>query len=100
MGKPDKFLIPSKYNVRKLSRYDKGGMVLRQARPPNRLACPRRNLRTGTGRQSSKKTAIFIGQAYSEKEIMDMLAGAGLTEIKRIPLDSPNDSGLVSGIVP
>jgi SAM-dependent methyltransferase len=40
------------------------------------------------------------GQAYSEKEIMDMLAGAGLTEIKRIPFDSPNDSGLVSGIVP
>lgn len=40
------------------------------------------------------------GQAYSEKEIMDMLAGAGLTEIKRIPLDSPNDSGLIAGIVP
>jgi hypothetical protein len=40
------------------------------------------------------------GQAYSEKEIMDMLAGAGLKEIRRIPLDSPNDSGLVLGIKP
>ncbi|MEW6672069.1 MAG: methyltransferase [Thermodesulfobacteriota bacterium] len=40
------------------------------------------------------------GQAYSEKEIMDMLAGAGLKDIKRIPFDSPNDSGLISGTVP
>ena len=40
------------------------------------------------------------GQAYSEKEIMDMLAGAGLKEIKRIPFDSPNDSGLIAGTVP
>lgn len=40
------------------------------------------------------------GQAYSEKEIMDMLAGAGLTDIKRIPFDSPNDSGLITGIAP
>jgi len=40
------------------------------------------------------------GQAYSEKEIMDMLAGAGLKEIKRIPFDSPNDSGIITGVVP
>jgi len=40
------------------------------------------------------------GQAYSEKEIMDMLAWAGLTDIKRIPFDSPNDSGLISGVRP
>jgi len=40
------------------------------------------------------------GQAYSEKEIMDMLAGAGLKEIKRIPFDSPNDSGIITGGVP
>ncbi len=39
------------------------------------------------------------GQAYCEQEIMDMLAAAGLTDIKRIPLDSP-DSGLIAGIVP
>jgi len=40
------------------------------------------------------------GQAYSEKEIMDMMSGAGLTEIKRIPFESPNDSGLISGVRP
>jgi len=40
------------------------------------------------------------GQAYSENEIMDMLAGTGLKEIRRVPLDSPNDSGLIAGIVP
>ena len=38
------------------------------------------------------------GRAYSEKEVMDMLSEAGLAEIKRIPFDSPNDSGLISGV--
>ena len=40
------------------------------------------------------------GQAYSEKQIMDMLADAGLTDIRRIPIDTPNDSGLIAGKVP
>lgn len=39
------------------------------------------------------------GQAYSEKQIKDMLADAGLKDIQRIPFKSPNDSGLVTGIV-
>jgi len=40
------------------------------------------------------------GQAYSEKEIMEMLSAAGLQEIRRIPLDAPNGSGLIAGTVP
>ena len=39
------------------------------------------------------------GQAYSEEQIKDMLAGAGLKDIQRIPFKSPNDSGLITGIV-
>ena len=37
------------------------------------------------------------GQAYSEKEIRDMLAGAGVREIRRLPFRGPNDSGLIVG---
>ncbi len=39
------------------------------------------------------------GQSYSEREIMDMLAGAGVKEIRRIPFRGPNDSGVISGTV-
>ncbi len=39
------------------------------------------------------------GQAYSEAQIMDMLAGAGVTELRRIPVEVPNDSGIITGIV-
>ncbi len=39
------------------------------------------------------------GQAYSEKQITDMLSGAGVKEIRRIPFQSPNDSGIIAGIV-
>lgn len=37
------------------------------------------------------------GQAYSEEEIGDMLAGAGVREIRRLPFRGPNDSGLIAG---
>jgi hypothetical protein len=37
------------------------------------------------------------GQAYSEKDIRDMLAGAGVREIRRLPFRGPNDSGLIVG---
>lgn len=37
------------------------------------------------------------GQAYSEKEIRDMLADAGVREIRRLPFQGPNDSGLIVG---
>jgi len=39
------------------------------------------------------------GQAYSEQQLMDMLAEAGLKDIKRLPVQTPNDSGLITGIV-
>ncbi|WP_435549471.1 methyltransferase [Desulfobacterium sp. N47] len=39
------------------------------------------------------------GQAYSEKQIMDMLAAAKVVKISRIDIQTPNDSGLIQGIV-
>ncbi len=37
------------------------------------------------------------GQSYSEQQLTDMLLGAGVKNIRRIPLKSPNDSGLLVG---
>ncbi len=37
------------------------------------------------------------GQAYSENELHGMLADAGIKNIHRIPLDTPNDSGIIAG---
>jgi SAM-dependent methyltransferase len=39
------------------------------------------------------------GQAYSESELMDMLADAGVRDIRRLPFQGPNDSGIITGIV-
>ena len=39
------------------------------------------------------------GQAYSEKQLFDMLAEAGAKEIRRLPFQGPNDSGLIVGSV-
>ena len=39
------------------------------------------------------------GQSYSEKQIMDMLAKAGVKEIQRMPFQGPNDSGIITGVV-
>jgi len=39
------------------------------------------------------------GQSYSEEQIMDMLSGAGVKKIKRIPIQTPNDSGIIIGEV-
>ena len=39
------------------------------------------------------------GQSYSEEQIADMLSRAGAKNIRRIPFDSPNDSGIMSGVV-
>jgi hypothetical protein len=39
------------------------------------------------------------GQAYSEHQLSDMLSGAGVRNIHRIAIDSPNDSGIISGTV-
>jgi len=39
------------------------------------------------------------GRSYSEREIMELLARAGVKEIKRIPLQSPGGSGIMIGVV-
>jgi len=37
------------------------------------------------------------GQSYSEQQLSDILLAAGVKNIRRIPLKSPNDSGLLVG---
>lgn len=37
------------------------------------------------------------GQSYSEEQITNMLAGAGVKNIRRIPIETPNDSGIIAG---
>ncbi len=39
------------------------------------------------------------GQAYSEKQLMEMLAGAGAQEVRRLSFRGPNDSGIIVGTV-
>ena len=39
------------------------------------------------------------GQSYSEQQIRDMLSDAGVRKIQRIVFESPNDSGIIAGIV-
>jgi SAM-dependent methyltransferase len=39
------------------------------------------------------------GQSYSERQIRDMLSDANVREIRRIFFESPNDSGIITGIV-
>jgi SAM-dependent methyltransferase len=40
------------------------------------------------------------GRSYSEVELNSMLEEAGISKVRRIPLDSPNDAGIISGVVP
>lgn len=37
------------------------------------------------------------GQSYSEEQLTDMLLAAGVNNIQRIPIETPNDSGLLVG---
>jgi hypothetical protein len=39
------------------------------------------------------------GQSYSERQIIDMLSGAGVKDIRRLSLQTPNDSGIIIGVV-
>ena len=39
------------------------------------------------------------GQSYSENQIKDMLSAAGVENIRRISVQSPNDSGIMLGTV-
>ena len=38
------------------------------------------------------------GQSYSELQIIEMLARAGAKDIRRLPLQGPNDSGVIQGV--
>jgi SAM-dependent methyltransferase len=40
------------------------------------------------------------GQSYSEGQIQGMLARAGARDIRRIPVQTPNDSGIIQGVIP
>lgn len=39
------------------------------------------------------------GRSYSQQQLMDMLKTAGAQDIRRIPVETPNDSGLIVGRV-
>ena len=39
------------------------------------------------------------GQAYSEQQLMDMLTTAGARDIQRLAVKTPNDSGVITGLV-
>ncbi|MDJ0987527.1 MAG: methyltransferase [Desulfobacterales bacterium] len=39
------------------------------------------------------------GRAYSEQQLRDMLASAGVKEIQRLPVQTPNDSGIITGTI-
>lgn len=39
------------------------------------------------------------GQSYSELQVVEMLAKAGVRDIRRLPLKTPNDSGVIQGKV-
>ncbi len=40
------------------------------------------------------------GQAYSQGRLFAMLAAAGVTGLRRLPLDLPNGAGVIAGILP
>jgi SAM-dependent methyltransferase len=39
------------------------------------------------------------GQAYSEQQLREMLAAAGAKEIRRAPVRTPNESGIITAII-
>ncbi len=39
------------------------------------------------------------GQAYSEQQLRDMLAAAGAKTIQRLPVQTPNDSGIITATI-
>lgn len=39
------------------------------------------------------------GQSYSQKELTDMLAQAGVRKVSRLPLELPNGAGIMMGII-
>lgn len=39
------------------------------------------------------------GQSYSQQQLSDMLAAAGVCDLRRLPLDLPNGAGVIAGII-
>jgi hypothetical protein len=39
------------------------------------------------------------GRSYSEEGLREMLSAAGARDIRRIPIETPNDSGVILGTV-
>lgn len=39
------------------------------------------------------------GQAYSEQQLRDMLAAAGAKNVQRLPVQTPNDSGIITATI-
>jgi hypothetical protein len=39
------------------------------------------------------------GQAYSEQQLRDMLATAGAKNVQRLPVQTPNDSGIITATI-
>jgi hypothetical protein len=39
------------------------------------------------------------GRAYSERQLKEMLTASGVRDVRRIPIQTPNDSGILSGTV-
>jgi len=40
------------------------------------------------------------GQSFSQSELFEMLTAAGVTDLRRIPLDLPNGAGVIAGAIP
>lgn len=40
------------------------------------------------------------GQSYSQGELFDMLKKAGVTDVRRLPIELPNGAGVIAGTVP
>jgi hypothetical protein len=39
------------------------------------------------------------GRSYSGRELAELMSAAGARDIRRIPLQTPNDSGILVGVV-
>ena len=40
------------------------------------------------------------GQSFSQSELIEMLAAAGVRDLRRLPLDLPNGAGVIAGTIP
>ena len=40
------------------------------------------------------------GQSFSLSELFKMLTAAGVTDLRRLPMDLPNGAGIIAGAIP